>query len=185
MSYSPSLGRFVQQDPLNYPDGMNRYEWERSGPLDSTDANGLQSGPTTQPTKPAPPAPPAPPPQPDRGPFGIANGCCTNWSPLPVLVWNSGGYGVVGPGQNSGPGDSADYVLAGGKWYKVGPNRCRVSQTGPPWKDPQADLDGNIVDDGNLEPIDVGGDPMNPKPLPGNNNWNPGPVKIPLPPSLR
>jgi uncharacterized protein RhaS with RHS repeats len=32
-TYSPQLGRWLQRDPLGYVDGMNLYEYVRSGPL--------------------------------------------------------------------------------------------------------------------------------------------------------
>jgi RHS repeat-associated protein len=41
--YLPSLGRAVQVDPTGYPDGMSRYEWERSNPVAMLDPFGLQA----------------------------------------------------------------------------------------------------------------------------------------------
>ena len=40
-----ALGRPVQADPLGYPDGMSRYEWEKSNSQFYTDPQGLQAGP--------------------------------------------------------------------------------------------------------------------------------------------
>lgn len=42
MSYSPTLGRWVQADPKGYVDGMNLYEGLRSNPIRHRDPLGLQ-----------------------------------------------------------------------------------------------------------------------------------------------
>ena len=39
--YHPTLGRFVQRDPIGYKDGMNAYEYETSNPVTGLDPNGL------------------------------------------------------------------------------------------------------------------------------------------------
>jgi RHS repeat-associated protein len=39
--YHPTLGRWVQRDPLGYDDGMNLYEYVKSGPFAYTDPYGL------------------------------------------------------------------------------------------------------------------------------------------------
>ena len=41
--YDPTLGRFLQRDPLGYWDGMNLYEYLGDNPLQRTDAGGLCS----------------------------------------------------------------------------------------------------------------------------------------------
>jgi RHS repeat-associated protein len=41
-TYSPSLGRFLSRDPLEYVDGMNLYEYVRSTPCMSTDPDGRE-----------------------------------------------------------------------------------------------------------------------------------------------
>ena len=49
--FSPSLGRWVQQDPMGYVDGMSLYEYVRSGPVTAVDPHGLSTLPAnTQPT---------------------------------------------------------------------------------------------------------------------------------------
>jgi hypothetical protein len=41
MSYSPNLGRFLEADPLGYPDGPNRYAYEGNAPASTLDSQGL------------------------------------------------------------------------------------------------------------------------------------------------
>jgi RHS repeat-associated protein len=45
--YSPTLGRFVQTDPLGYEDGVNWYNYVSSDPINSTDPSGLRGDGTT------------------------------------------------------------------------------------------------------------------------------------------
>jgi RHS repeat-associated protein len=40
-TYSPTLGRFIQRDPIGYVDGMNLYEYVRSTPVNKIDFLGL------------------------------------------------------------------------------------------------------------------------------------------------
>jgi RHS repeat-associated protein len=42
-AYHPSLGRWIQRDPIRYQDGMNLYQYARSGPTLATDAMGTQA----------------------------------------------------------------------------------------------------------------------------------------------
>jgi hypothetical protein len=42
MSYSPTLGRWLEQDPIGYADGMNRYEADGSAPVGKLDPLGLR-----------------------------------------------------------------------------------------------------------------------------------------------
>lgn len=53
MSYSPTIGRFLERDPIGYDDGMNPYEFVGSNPIGFVDPYGLEAAatqPTSQPT---------------------------------------------------------------------------------------------------------------------------------------
>jgi hypothetical protein len=52
MSYSPTLGRFLERDPIGYDDGMNPYQFVHSNPVRFLDPSGCgtyQEGPATRP----------------------------------------------------------------------------------------------------------------------------------------
>ena len=46
MSYSPTIGRFLEEDPAGYIDGSDEYQLERSNGIDQVDPTGLATGPT-------------------------------------------------------------------------------------------------------------------------------------------
>jgi uncharacterized protein RhaS with RHS repeats len=53
--YSPTLGRFMQTDPIGYGDGMNWYAYAHNDPVNGSDPSGL-----IEQTYQAPPPPPNP-----------------------------------------------------------------------------------------------------------------------------
>lgn len=62
MAYDPTIGRFIQRDPIGYDDGMNLYQFVGGNPVNRVDPLGLAGQPATAPTsqpstQPAPAAP--------------------------------------------------------------------------------------------------------------------------------
>ena len=48
-NYSPSLGRWINQDPAGYINGANRYQFELGGPSGTTDPSGTKTTPLIPP----------------------------------------------------------------------------------------------------------------------------------------
>jgi hypothetical protein len=108
-----------------------------------------------------------------------------------VLVWNSKGFGILGPGQStSSTTDDGDYVKVGGVWYKI-PDGVTgiVPEQGVPYymKDvsyPVAGGEGfvGVIDDVIPTPLHDGtNDVWNPQ-----NDWDAHKnQRIKLPPDVR
>lgn len=57
--YSPTLGRFMQTDPIGYGDGLNWHNYAGADPVNNSDPNGLEINPDVKPIDPyyGPPEP--------------------------------------------------------------------------------------------------------------------------------
>ena len=102
--YDPSLGRFVQRDPLGLAGGLNPYDYVRNAPLTRIDPYGIFPpfdpwGPSYPPPWPFPPRPPRPPkPAPSRPPWrpAHAQSCAEAEAELAVGSALIGGLSWIG-----------------------------------------------------------------------------------------
>ena len=105
MSYSPTLGRWVQQDPAGYVDGLNLYESAVSNPIGFLDPLGTAVRPW---------------------PF---NGVVDNQSNLPVIIQNERGIFTLPPNTKTPRmGDDIDFIWCPTFriWRKIGAAQATI-----------------------------------------------------------
>jgi RHS repeat-associated protein len=89
--YSPTLGRFLQTDPVAYGDGMNLYRYVHSDPVNFVDASGLAELCLREKTGGY---------ESDVGPVVILETVCY---PMGVVTYVGGGNGIGGRASPAGP----------------------------------------------------------------------------------
>lgn len=105
--YSPTLGRFLQTDPIGYADGLNWYNYVGGDPVNAVDPLGLQDDPRTGGAVPTPICPPTDTCGPDITVKGACRGRSCDGSvdagPIGLVSFGSdGGRGRGGDGGGNG-----------------------------------------------------------------------------------
>jgi RHS repeat-associated protein len=98
--YSPSLGRWMEQDPAQFINGANMYQFVNSSPVGNVDAQGLAGAAVTGSAVPAPPSTPGTSPAKPPGSGTVGAGATTGSVPtgLPGADIKVGAGGTVSTG---------------------------------------------------------------------------------------